>query len=92
MRQLLAVILTAIVLLTFQALAHEWYPNICCGDQDCHPVPCDQLVEDKAGWLYLPTGNHFEGTQVKPSQDRFCHVCLGVSDKRSLCAFVLSGA
>lgn len=82
----------ALVLLASQAFAHGWYPWACCGDQDCKPVPCDQLVEDADGWLYVPTGNHFTPYQIQPSQDRYCHVCLGVSDKRSLCAFILSGA
>ncbi len=72
--------------------AHGWYPTVCCGNQDCKPVPCDQLVEDRDGWLYIPTGNHFTPLQVQPSQDRYCHVCLGLTDKRSLCAFILSGA
>lgn len=80
-----------IVAATLTVPAHNWYPSACCGQQDCKPVPCDELVEDRDGWLYIPTGNHFTPFQVQPSQDRYCHVCLGLSDKRSLCAFILSG-
>lgn len=87
-----ALIACTLALLATAALAHSWYPQQCCGDRDCKPVPCDQLVEDRDGWLYIPTGNHFTPPQVQPSQDRHCHVCLGLSDKRSLCAFILSGA
>jgi hypothetical protein len=61
--------------------AHSFYSSQCCGGTDCHPVPCDQLVEARGGWLYLPTGNEFAEEQVHPSQDRNCHVCLG-SDSR----------
>ena len=39
------------------ALAHSWYPLACCGNMDCFPVTCDQLVETRSGWLYVPTGN-----------------------------------
>jgi hypothetical protein len=82
-----------IIAATLIAPAHSWYPSQCCGQQDCQPVPCDQLVEDKDGrWLYIPTGNRFDPLQVKPSEDRYCHVCLGLIDKRSLCAFIQTGA
>lgn len=71
------------------AHAHSWYPWACCGDQDCHPVVCENLTEQSDGrWIYKPTGNVFAPEQVQPSQDGDCHVCLGVGDGRSLCAFV----
>ena len=57
---------------------------------DCFPVDCDQLVETVSGWLYVPTGNLFNREQVQPSQDLYCHVCLGrTGDHRSICAFVV---
>jgi hypothetical protein len=71
-------------------LAHSWYPLACCGHIDCFPVTCDQLVETVSGWLYVPTGNLFKLEQVQPSQDRNCHVCLGLGrDHRSICAFIV---
>ena len=71
------------------ALAHSWYPLACCGDMDCFPIACDQLVETGSGWLYVPTGNLFKREQVQPSQDHHCHVCLGRGgDHRSICAFI----
>ncbi len=82
----------AIIATMLVAPVHNWYPSQCCGQQDCRPVPCDQLVEDRNGWLFIPTGNRFTPLQVKPSEDRYCHVCLGLTDKRSLCAFIVSGA
>ena len=27
--------------------------DYCCGDMDCFPVACDQLVETVSGWLYV---------------------------------------
>jgi len=75
---------------TIPALAHSWYPLYCCGNLDCFPVPCDQLVETISGWLYIPTGNLFDSEQVQPSRDRNCHVCLSrTGDHRSICAFIV---
>ena len=74
----------------FPALAHSWYPLACCGNMDCFPVACDQLVETGSGWFYVPTGNLFRREQVQPSQDHHCHVCLGHGgDHGSICAFVV---
>lgn len=87
--KILSVSLCILLFIASAAFAHSWYPFGCCGDQDCRPVPCEELVEDKDGWLYVPTGNHFHPTQVSPSQDRHCHVCLGRPDGRSLCAFIV---
>ena len=69
----------------------SWYPLACCGNIDCFPITCDQLVETVSGWLYVPTGNLFKREQVQPSQDRQCHVCLGRGrEHRSICAFIVS--
>ncbi len=79
-----------LALLATAASAHSWYDQQCCGERDCRPVPCEQLVEDNNGsWLYIPTGNRFDSLQVKPSQDRHCHVCI--SSGRSLCVFIQTG-
>jgi hypothetical protein len=44
-------------------LAHSWYLLYCCGDEDCFPVACDQLVGTVYGRLYVPTGNLFDAEQ-----------------------------
>lgn len=80
------------VLIAAVIFVHDWYPNSCCGGMDCKPVPCEQLVEDNDGWVYLPTRNHFHPAQVQPSPDRNCHVCIAKGgDHRSLCAFIQMG-
>ena len=56
--------LTQSHLLAGLILVHSWYPNECCADKDCHPVPCDEISEDENGaihWKYLI----FEGSQIK---------------------------
>ena len=86
----LALLIIATLLAAIPALAHSWYPLSCCGDMDCFPIACDQLVETVSGWLYVPTGNLFKLEQVQPSQDHNCHVCLGRGrDHRSICAFIV---
>jgi hypothetical protein len=86
----LVLFIVAALVAAIPALAHSWYPLACCGNMDCFPVACDQLVETVSGWLYVPTGNLFRREQVQPSQDHRCHVCLGRGgDHRSICAFVV---
>jgi hypothetical protein len=53
----LALLIVATLLAAIPALAHSWYPFACCGNIDCFPVACDQLVETVSGWLYIPTGS-----------------------------------
>jgi len=80
----------AVLVAAVPALAHSWYPLTCCGNMDCFPVACDQLVETVSGLLYVPTGNLLKREQVQPSQDLHCHVCLGRGgDHRSICAFIV---
>lgn len=80
-----------LLLTTALVLAHEWYPRSCCGDNDCHPVDCDELAEQEGGaWVYLPTGNLFSRDKVRVSEDRHCHVCI--NNTNSMCAFILTGS
>jgi hypothetical protein len=85
-----ALLIVAALVAAIPALAHSWYPLACCGNMDCFPVACDQLVETGSGWFYVPTGNLFKREQVQPSQDHHCHVCLGRGrEHRSICAFIV---
>jgi hypothetical protein len=89
----LVLLIVATVVAAIPALAHSWYPLACCGNMDCFPVACDQLVETVSGWFYVPTGNVFKREEVQPSQDHHCHVCLGRGgDHRSICAFIVPNA
>ena len=68
----------SIAIVSILALAHSWYPSECCSGQDCKPVPCEQIQE-------LPNGSlkyedlEYTRDKIKPSQDKFCHVCAGSS-------------
>ena len=55
----------------------------CCGDKDCFPVACDQLVGTVYGWLYVPAGNLFDaeqGATAKAIGDAF-----GISEESVRC-------
>src|SRR5262249_40897574 len=85
---LAALLIVAALVAAIPALAHSCIR--CCGNMDCFPIACDQLVETGSGWFYVPTGNLFKGEQVQPSQDHLCHVCLGRGrEHRSICAFIV---
>ena len=55
-------------------LIHSWYPNECCADKDCHPVPCDEISEAENGAMHWKN-LIFEGSQIRTSPDSECHVC-----------------
>jgi hypothetical protein len=50
----LALLIVAALVAAVPALAHSWYPLACCGNMDCFPIACDQLVETVSGWLSFP--------------------------------------
>ena len=80
-----------LVFLSSPALAHSFYDYDCCSDRDCHPVNSDDLVEVEDGcWKYLPTGAKFCGKQVRPSQDKHWHVCIGAGGQ-PYCAYIQMG-
>lgn len=68
-------------------LIHGWYDSECCGGMDCHPVPCDELLElsDGIHWKDLV----FSGPKVRPSKDAFCHICEdNLAGHRGLCVYI----
>jgi len=67
---------------------HSWYPQSCCAEQHCKPVPCEELVEQADGkWRWHDY--YFVRSVVYPSQDKFCHVCtIGPNGQ---CAFIQQG-
>lgn len=85
-------ILLLLLSLYSSAMAHSWYGNECCNQRDCRPVPVTDLTENADGsWTYLPRQITFPKHQVKPSQDRNHHVCIGVHSNQPLCVYVLQG-
>jgi hypothetical protein len=72
-----------ILLTALLFLAHEggWYPQECCHDQDCHPVPCVEIAPDN-------TWHGMKFPSIRPSPDGQCHVCVYTLAHRPLCLFI----
>ena len=60
-------------LITSVAFAHDDYPADCCGDHDCHPVPCDEITVRSDGYFWK--GLIFLWSSQRTSPDGRCHVC-----------------
>jgi hypothetical protein len=58
-------------------LAHSWYPQACCADQDCHPVPCENI--HKIGSDYEWNQIVFPPEMVHSSHDALCHACASLN-------------
>ncbi len=81
-----------LALLISTAYSHSWYPQSCCSQTDCRPVPCHDIVEiDNGQWQYLPTLTKFPSYAVHPSQDRYCHVCISAHVQQGYCVFIQNG-
>lgn len=68
---------------------HSWYPPACCGEKDCHPIPCEEINELKNGDMWWG-GYKFPQDKIKPSQDGKCHACIFDNQrvKAPLCLFI----
>lgn len=84
-------VLALLLALTVPAVGHSWYPAYCCHDEDCRPVPCEDISETPDGFVY--DGVKFAKSAEKPSEDRRCHVCIygKGSGRTGLCLFTLQG-
>jgi hypothetical protein len=99
---LIGFILTSLVT---GAIAHEWYPSNCCGGGDCHPVPCQELVQDQSTrwWRWVPTAESeprwppgkalyfdFAPERLQGSPDGMCHTCVS-NTMAPMCIFIPPG-
>ncbi len=67
-------------------LAHDWYPKACCGDHDCHPIPCEQIHYDGKYWVYKDF--IWAKDKVRASLDEHCHVCI-TKQSTPICIFLM---
>jgi hypothetical protein len=93
MPKLVCLLATALMLVTGAATAHSWYPQECCHDNDCRPVPCAELsYHDKD--VVWRKHIYFSGSMIRESRDGSCHVCVkeglnaGIIPYLPLCVFV----
>jgi hypothetical protein len=57
-------------------LAHSWYPQECCHDKDCHPIPCAELTVTSNGDAMWKGVLYFSPSMLRDSLDGQCHVCV----------------
>jgi hypothetical protein len=67
-------------------LTHWLYSEECCAGEDCHPVPCEQIVTTKDGWRWHGV-DFFRGMQ-QVSPDGRCHVCAGAEAFIGRCIYL----
>jgi len=93
----LAVILLVFIAGLRLASAHDWYDRDCCHNEDCGPVPTEEVEELSDGdWKHIPTGAVFKKSEgrVRPSHDNHFHVCIGNAEHnkgRAYCIYILQG-
>jgi len=74
MRLLKYILIVTVILISSSVLAHMGYDPKCCSDQHCHPVACEELIEQGKNVIYH--GLTFSGDMIKSSKDNLCHVCI----------------
>jgi hypothetical protein len=65
-----------------KAYAHSWYPQQCCSDQDCEPIPDEGVKQTAAGFHVKYVSPRFGAideviplADAKPSRDGNFHGC-----------------
>lgn len=87
--------LLAATLLASPVLAHEWYPQSCCNDQDCAPIALDRLQFTDTG-IIVPSGELLlysdERIKQTPIDQEGAHWCYYrddyQGDSSTLCLFI----
>jgi hypothetical protein len=80
MPKLICLLAAALTLVTGAASAHSWYPQECCHDKDCHPVPCVEIEKISDGWQWgdqtTKKRHWFPHDRLHASHNDTCHVCV----------------
>ncbi len=70
-------------------MAHDWYPEWCCNDQDCRALSEEKgetAMEAADGW-HLWDGRVASRGSAKPSPDSKFHLCEEPRTKAIICFF-----
>lgn len=65
----------AMILLAWNARAHEWYPSSCCNDRDCRPVAVENVLVSDGEYIVLLGGQKIYFADANPSPDGDYHIC-----------------
>lgn len=88
-RLVAALVLAAVGVIAFTvyvAVAHSWYPPVCCSDRDCYPLPNGYVAEQPGGYLLKATGEFIPASEAANGRDEDFHICRNPAGKR-LCFF-----
>ncbi|MBA9063877.1 hypothetical protein GGQ91_003278 [Methylobacterium fujisawaense] len=75
-------VLTLLTTLSFNHLAHSWYPEECCSNEDCAPVDDAEIVPGG----FRSHGYFIPEALARPSKDASYHLCQYRG--RVICFFV----
>ena len=64
----------SVLLLPSAVSSHEWYPQQCCSNKDCYPVPCEKIHSQGDKWEYY--GQTIDKFKTQLSPDGACHICV----------------
>lgn len=91
---ILLLILFAVLIFNINpAFSHEWYDQACCSNRDCHPIPCEDIIEK--GRILIYQGLSYSGSMIKSSKDALCHACMIKSvtpPDHPLCIYIQNGS
>src|SRR5262245_18286521 len=88
MPKLVCSLAAGLMLVNSTATAHSWYPNECCSDNDCHPVPCAELVLTPEGDVKWKGVLYFSHRMVRLSLDERCHDCVEEGSSASVIPYL----
>jgi len=86
-----AVLIIVLITMAWPAQAHDWYAKACCGDNDCHPTPCERITAVGGGFEYRDYNGavyFFTRDKMKFSQDGECHACVHQESHSALCLYL----
>jgi hypothetical protein len=93
MPKLVCSLAAGLMLVNGTATAHSWYPHKCYGENDCHPVPCAELVLTPEGDVKWKGVLYFSAGWFGYRYEQY-HVCVeedlsaSVTPYLPLCVFV----
>jgi hypothetical protein len=66
------------------ANGHSFYPWECCHDQDCYPIPVEDVKATPQGWFIAKERVTIPYESARPSPDGRFHICRSDLGKGSL--------
>lgn len=74
---LIKLVVLSLFVFATPALAHSWYSEACCEEEDCRPARAGEVQFTPEGWYVVPTKEliPFGDYKEKISEDGEFHIC-----------------